>query len=68
MGLISWVVVGTTSGLLARRMVPGPDPGRFVVTIILGMATRVSRYSASKKGWQTSARPATSSAATMSKG
>ncbi|MDQ3639068.1 MAG: GlsB/YeaQ/YmgE family stress response membrane protein [Actinomycetota bacterium] len=38
MGLISWVVVGAIAGLLARRIVPGPDPGRFVVTIILGMA------------------------------
>ncbi|CAA9407869.1 MAG: hypothetical protein AVDCRST_MAG01-01-1429 [uncultured Rubrobacteraceae bacterium] len=38
MGLISWVVVGTIAGLLARRIVPGPDPGRFVVTVILGMA------------------------------
>ncbi len=38
MGLISWVVVGAIAGPLARRIVPGPDPGRFVVTIILGMA------------------------------
>ena len=37
-GLISWVVVGAIAGLLARRIVPGPDPGRFVVTVILGMA------------------------------
>jgi uncharacterized membrane protein YeaQ/YmgE (transglycosylase-associated protein family) len=38
MGVISWIVVGAIAGLLARRMVPGPDPGRFIVTIILGMA------------------------------
>jgi uncharacterized membrane protein YeaQ/YmgE (transglycosylase-associated protein family) len=37
-GLISWVAVGAIAGLLARRIVPGPDPGRFVVTVILGMA------------------------------
>jgi uncharacterized membrane protein YeaQ/YmgE (transglycosylase-associated protein family) len=37
-GLISWVVVGAIAGLLARRIVPGPDPGRFIVTVILGMA------------------------------
>lgn len=24
--------------MLAKRIVPGPDPGRFVVTILLGMA------------------------------
>jgi uncharacterized membrane protein YeaQ/YmgE (transglycosylase-associated protein family) len=38
MGLISWIVVGIIAGLVARRIVPGPDPGRFIVTVILGMA------------------------------
>ncbi len=38
MGLISWLVVGTIAGVLARRLVPGPAPGRSIVTVILGMA------------------------------
>jgi uncharacterized membrane protein YeaQ/YmgE (transglycosylase-associated protein family) len=38
MGLISWIVIGAIAGLVARRMVPGPDPGRFIVTVILGIA------------------------------
>ena len=38
MGLISWIVVGAIAGLLAKRIVPGPDPGRFIVTVLLGMA------------------------------
>jgi uncharacterized membrane protein YeaQ/YmgE (transglycosylase-associated protein family) len=38
MGLISWVVVGAIAGVLARRIVPGTDPGRSIVTIIVGMA------------------------------
>ena len=38
MGLVSWIVVGAIAGLLARRLVPGPDPGRFIVTVLLGMA------------------------------
>lgn len=38
MGLVSWVIVGAIAGVLARRVVPGPDPGRFVVTVLLGMA------------------------------
>ena len=38
MGLISWIVGGAIAGLLARRIVLGADPGRFVVTVILGMA------------------------------
>ena len=38
MGLISWIVIGAIAGVVARRIVPGPDPGRFIVTLILGMA------------------------------
>ena len=37
-GLISWILVGAIAGMLAKRIVPGPDPGRFIVTVILGMA------------------------------
>ena len=38
MGIISWIVIGAFVGVVARRIVPGPDPGRSIITIILGMA------------------------------
>ena len=38
MGIISWIVIGAFAGLVARRIVPGPDPGRSIIAIILGMA------------------------------
>jgi uncharacterized membrane protein YeaQ/YmgE (transglycosylase-associated protein family) len=38
MGLISWIIIGAIAGVVARRIVPGPDPGRFIVTVILGIA------------------------------
>jgi uncharacterized membrane protein YeaQ/YmgE (transglycosylase-associated protein family) len=38
MGFVSWVVMGAVAGVLARRTVPGPDPGRLIVTLVLGMA------------------------------
>ena len=38
MGLISWIAVGAIAGLLAGRIVAVPDPGRFIVTVILGVA------------------------------
>ncbi|HWS82532.1 MAG TPA: GlsB/YeaQ/YmgE family stress response membrane protein [Rubrobacter sp.] len=38
MGLISWIIIGAIAGVVARRIVPGPDPGRFFVTVVLGMA------------------------------
>jgi len=38
MGPISWVAISALAGLLHGRIAPGPDPGRFAVTVILGMA------------------------------
>lgn len=38
MGLISWIVVGLVAGLLAKWIMPGPDPGGIIVTILVGMA------------------------------
>ncbi len=38
MGLVSWVVVGLIAGLLAKWVVPGPDPGGIIVTALIGMA------------------------------
>ena len=32
------MVVGAIAGIVARRAVPGSDPGRSIVTVILGMA------------------------------
>jgi uncharacterized membrane protein YeaQ/YmgE (transglycosylase-associated protein family) len=37
-GLISWIVVGAIAGLLAARILPGPGPSSFVLTVLLGMA------------------------------
>ncbi len=38
MGLLSWILVGLLAGLLARWIMPGPDPGGILVTILVGMA------------------------------
>ncbi len=38
MGLISWIVVGLIAGLLAKWIMPGSEPGGFILTIVLGMA------------------------------
>jgi uncharacterized membrane protein YeaQ/YmgE (transglycosylase-associated protein family) len=37
-GLISWIVVGLVAGLLAKWIMPGSEPGGFIVTGLLGMA------------------------------
>lgn len=38
MGILSWIVLGLIAGLLAKLVMPGKDPGGFIVTIVLGIA------------------------------
>lgn len=38
MGIISWIVVGLVAGLLAKWIMPGSEPGGFIVTVLIGMA------------------------------
>lgn len=38
MGIISWLVMGLVVGLIAKLLMPGKDPGGFIVTTLLGIA------------------------------
>lgn len=38
MGLLSWLLLGLLVGALAKWIMPGPDPGGWIVTILLGIA------------------------------
>jgi len=38
MGILSWIVLGLVVGALAKWIMPGPDPGGAVVTILIGVA------------------------------
>ncbi len=37
MGIIGWIVFGLIVGIVAKFLMPGRDPGGFIVTIILGI-------------------------------
>jgi len=37
-GIFSWIVLGLVVGFIAKLLMPGNDPGGFVVTILLGIA------------------------------
>jgi len=37
MGIISWILVGLIAGALGKLIMPGDDPGGFIVTILIGM-------------------------------
>lgn len=38
MGILTWLVMGLIVGVVAKMIMPGPDPGGFFVTIALGIA------------------------------
>jgi uncharacterized membrane protein YeaQ/YmgE (transglycosylase-associated protein family) len=38
MGFISWIVMGLMVGAVAKFIMPGKDPGGFIITILLGIA------------------------------
>jgi uncharacterized membrane protein YeaQ/YmgE (transglycosylase-associated protein family) len=37
MGLFSWIVVGAIAGVIGKLLMPGKDPGGWILTILLGI-------------------------------
>jgi uncharacterized membrane protein YeaQ/YmgE (transglycosylase-associated protein family) len=37
-GVLGWIVFGLVVGIVAKLLMPGRDPGGFIVTILLGIA------------------------------
>jgi uncharacterized membrane protein YeaQ/YmgE (transglycosylase-associated protein family) len=40
-GILTWILFGLIAGVLAKWIMPGPDPGGVFVTILLGIAGAV---------------------------
>jgi uncharacterized membrane protein YeaQ/YmgE (transglycosylase-associated protein family) len=37
MGILSWIIVGAIAGVIAKLIMPGKDPGGFIITILIGI-------------------------------
>jgi len=37
-GVLGWIVFGLVVGIVAKLLMPGRDPGGFIITILLGIA------------------------------
>lgn len=37
MGFLSWILFGLVAGIIAKVIMPGRDPGGFIVTILIGV-------------------------------
>ena len=38
MGIIAFIILGLLAGAIAKALLPGDDPGGFIVTAIIGIA------------------------------
>ena len=41
MAILGWIVFGLIVGVIAKILMPGRDPGGFIITILLGIAGAV---------------------------
>lgn len=41
MGIIGWIVLGIIAGLIAQALLPGEQPGGFILTPLIGIAGAV---------------------------
>ncbi len=59
MGVIGWIVFGLIVGVIAKLLMPGRDPGGFIVTILLGIAgALLGGYIGRALGWYGPGEPA----------
>jgi uncharacterized membrane protein YeaQ/YmgE (transglycosylase-associated protein family) len=52
MGVIGWIIFGLIVGIVAKFLMPGRDPGGFVVTAVLGIVgALLGGYLGRAMGW-----------------
>lgn len=59
MGIISAIIIGLIVGAVAKLLMPGKDPGGFIITILIGIAgASVAHFIGRSLGWYAEAEPA----------
>jgi uncharacterized membrane protein YeaQ/YmgE (transglycosylase-associated protein family) len=52
MGILAWIIFGLIAGALAKFIMPGDDPGGFIVTTIIGIVGAIiGGFIAVQLGW-----------------
>jgi uncharacterized membrane protein YeaQ/YmgE (transglycosylase-associated protein family) len=52
MGIIAWIIFGLIVGVVAKFLMPGRDPGGFLITIVLGIVgAMVGGFLGRAVGW-----------------
>jgi uncharacterized membrane protein YeaQ/YmgE (transglycosylase-associated protein family) len=51
--LLGWILIGLVAGVLGKLIMPGKDPGGFIVTILIGIAgALLAGFVAAQMGWR----------------
>ncbi|MFH2108564.1 MAG: GlsB/YeaQ/YmgE family stress response membrane protein [Chrysiogenia bacterium] len=59
MNILWIIIIGFVVGLIAKLLMPGRDPGGFIITILLGIAgSFVATYIGQHFGWYRQGQPA----------
>ena len=59
MGIIWMIIIGLIVGAIAKLLMPGRDPGGFIITILLGIAgSFVAGFLGRSMGWYSEGEPA----------
>ena len=59
MGIISALIIGLIVGAIAKFLMPGKDPGGWIITILLGIAgSFVAHFIGRGLGWYADGEPA----------
>jgi uncharacterized membrane protein YeaQ/YmgE (transglycosylase-associated protein family) len=59
MNILWTIVIGFVVGIIAKLLMPGRDPGGFIITILLGIAgSFVATYIGQNLGWYREGQPA----------
>ena len=52
MGVLSWIVFGLIAGLIGRVIMPGRDPGGFIITTAIGiLGAVIGGFVGTQLGW-----------------
>jgi uncharacterized membrane protein YeaQ/YmgE (transglycosylase-associated protein family) len=59
MHIIGTIIIGLLVGIVAKLLMPGRDPGGFIITTLLGIAGAfVAKYIGQAAGWYSPDQPA----------
>jgi uncharacterized membrane protein YeaQ/YmgE (transglycosylase-associated protein family) len=59
MGFIAWIFFGLIVGIIAKLLMPGRDPGGFIITIVLGIVgAMLGGFVGRAMGWYQPDQPA----------